>query len=565
MIDCERVLKILKDKKPHRNFDLLEIFGGGFALAARVWDLRKPIGRYRLNIISGPPKKFGKKRISSGDWYYQLAENRIGMLRRAEGRVFHYAKVREKRSESPFAFNVKEHREITPDHIYQGHALDVLRTFPDGCVDTIITSPPYWGLRDYGDDTRVIWDGQKNCEHIFGEKITKHDNLRFRGKNAVVGNNKNQDICSNNKVKTGFCYKCGAWYGQLGLEPTLLRYLRHLLQITAELKRVLKPTGVLFWNHGDSYGGSGCGTNDYKTEASRSIQGIGKNTNLSKTGGITQGFMSKCMVMQNYRLILKMIDEQGWILRNDIKWVKPNHMPSSVKDRFANGYEPVFMLVKNKKYWFDLDAVREPHKDVSIARATRGVSDTHKYSSGAPGQQLHSGINKPRTNWKHQSTEEHEKSLLHPAGKNPGDIWIIPTQPFSEAHFATFPEKLIAPMIKCACPEWICKKCGKARVRITKKSKRDELYTYQKVGIPGESNQRGKRERCGQYQAETIGWTDCGCNAGWRQGIALDPLMGSGTVPKMTRLLHRRYVGIEISKKYIKIENRRLAQGIFDF
>ena len=112
LTDCERVLRILKDKKPHRNFDLLEIFGGGFALAARVWDLRKPIGRYRLNIISGPPKKFGKKRISSGDWYYQLAENRIGMLRRAEGRVFHYAKVREKRSESPFAFNVKGQGEL---------------------------------------------------------------------------------------------------------------------------------------------------------------------------------------------------------------------------------------------------------------------------------------------------------------------------------------------------------------------------------------------------------------------------------------------------------------------
>ncbi len=409
------------------------------------------------------------------------------------------------------------------NHIYQGHALDVLRTFPDECVDTIITSCPYWGLRDYGDETRVKWSD--------------------------------------------------AWYGQLGLEPTLELYLRHLLQITQELKRVLKKTGVLFWNHGDSYGGSGGSGGDYNAGGLREGQ-----TKVGKSGA---GIQPKCLALQNYRLILRMIDDQGWILRNDIKWVKPNHMPSSVKDRFANGYEPVFMLVKNKKYWFDLDAVREPHKLASLERLQRGISDHHKYSAGAPGQTLHSGINRPRLNkrkWSRvpgqdkQNIEKHSgyfrdnKCLVDfEKGKNPGDVWEIATQPFSAAHFATFPEKLVAPMIKCACPEWICKKCGKARVRITKKTKRDEPYTYQKVGIPGESNQRGKRERCGQYQAETIGWTDCKCSAGWKQGICLDPFMGSGTVAKVTRLIHRRYVAIEISKKYIKIKDRRLAQGIFDF
>ena len=107
--DCERVLRILKDKKPHRNFDLLEIFGGGFALAARVWDLRKPIGRYRLNIISGPPKKFGKKRISSGDWYYQLQEGSSGLTRE---KLLQVKKVFDEQNESPFAFNVKGQGEL---------------------------------------------------------------------------------------------------------------------------------------------------------------------------------------------------------------------------------------------------------------------------------------------------------------------------------------------------------------------------------------------------------------------------------------------------------------------
>ena len=175
--------------------------------------------------------------------------------------------------------------------IIHGDTLEELKKLPDDLVDTIITSPPYWGLRNYGVE------------------------------------------------------------GQIGLEKTLEEYIEKLLAITNELKRVLKPTGVMFWNHGDCYSGGKTGrTDDY----------IYKNAQ-QRTGGLqrkpTDGVPSKCLVLQNYRLILKMID-QGWILRNNIIWNKPNHMPSSVKDRFANSFEPVFMLVKNKKYWFDLDAVR---------------------------------------------------------------------------------------------------------------------------------------------------------------------------------------------------------------
>ena len=184
-----------------------------------------------------------------------------------------------------------------------GDALEELKKFPDNSIDTIITSPPYWGLRDYGIE------------------------------------------------------------GQLGLEPTLDLYLEHLLETTAELKRVLKPTGVMFWNHGDCYGGSfqnyGNRTGGQRRKNTRSFNREG---NPKERISPTAYYTAKCLALQNYRLILKMIDNQGWILRNTIIWHKPNHMPSSVKDRFANSYEPIFMLVKNKKYWFDLDAVRLPHK-----------------------------------------------------------------------------------------------------------------------------------------------------------------------------------------------------------
>jgi len=135
------------------------------------------------------------------------------------------------------------------DKIICGDTLEVLRQMPSDSVDCIITSPPYWGLRDYGESTYKIWDGDPDCEHEF----------EFEGRETKLTQLENEFI-----AKSGFCKKCGAWYGQLGLEPTLDMYIDHLLEITKELKRVLKPTGVMFWNHGDCYGGSNSGKNDYR-------------------------------------------------------------------------------------------------------------------------------------------------------------------------------------------------------------------------------------------------------------------------------------------------------------
>jgi site-specific DNA-methyltransferase (adenine-specific) len=129
--------------------------------------------------------------------------------------------------------------------------------------------------------------------------------------------------------------------GQIGLEPTLEIYLEKLLLVTKELKRVLKKTGIMFWNHGDCYGGSGGSGGDYNEGGLREGQ--------PKVGKSGMGVQPKCLALQNFRLVQRMIDEQEWILRNTIIWHKPNHMPSSCHDRFTSSYEPVFMLVKNKK------------------------------------------------------------------------------------------------------------------------------------------------------------------------------------------------------------------------
>ncbi len=165
--------------------------------------------------------------------------------------------------------------------------------------------------------------------------------------------------------------------------------------------------------------------------------------------------------------------------------------------------------------------------------------------------------------------------LVNPKGKNPGDVWKIPTQPFPKAHFATFPEKLIEPMIESSCPEWICKKCGKARVRITKPTeeyaknlgkgyinKQQEEDTKKKEGKIGSASRietyMDNKPVSTTAQYKTIGWTDCKCKSDWRPGVILDPFMGSGTVAVVAKRNRRNWTGIELNTDYIKIAEQRI-------
>src|SRR3990167_2205731 len=181
-----------------------------------------------------------------------------------------------------------------------GDSLEVLKTLPTDSVDCIITSPPYYGLRDYGVD------------------------------------------------------------GQIGLEKSLAEYLDRMLAITAELKRVLKFTGTLWWNHGDSYAGSGMGGGDTGFSKERHRPELLSYKTGKNKRPLNKENPTKSLLLQAHRLAIRMIDEQGWILRNQLIWHKPNCMPSSVKDRFTVDFEPIFFFTKSKKYWF------EPQREPSI-------------------------------------------------------------------------------------------------------------------------------------------------------------------------------------------------------
>lgn len=420
--------------------------------------------------------------------------------------------------------------------LLHGNVMEALKQIPDNSIDCIVTSPPYWGMRIYPQQTNVKWpDG---------------------------------------------------WYGQLGNEPKLDMYIEHLLQITYELKRVLKPTGVMFWVHGNSYAG-----HMGKRSGWSYISNLGDENQKDGTAIEFEPIYDqpdKCLTMQNYRFVLKMVDIQKWILRNVIIWYKPNHLPESCKDRFTSSYEPVFMLVKNRKYYFDLDSVRVPHKESGLRRMQYALpkfgsnpnNPLGKISKGIPsgcipiylyGTAIEEGEEKLLNKKSAGNLPVSEQDTNCLSGKNPGDVWEIPSQSWKEAHshFAGYSEELVRPCIKVGCPVWICKKCGKPRIRITKKTGRIIQIGYGEKGkkLAGESSVAHHGKYADGYKGivvneyKTVGWTDCGCNDEFEPGTVLDPFCGTGTTLKVAIEENRNAIGIEIVDEYIEMIKKRVNWG----
>lgn len=320
--------------------------------------------------------------------------------------------------------------------IHRGNSLDILKQMPDNSVDNVITSPPYWQLRLYQGIPDYIWDGKEDCEHDFSISVESGDFRHRAGHNTTVGNNLNEKIYAkkeewHNKtqrygtVETNFCSKCGAWRGQLGLEPTFNLYLEHLWLLMEEIYRILKPTGTAWINLGDTYGG-GSGVHPSGKTSKIGNDAGGFMGNLPNKGGI-----DKCLLLIPHRFAIGCID-RGWIVRNDIIWAKRNSMPESVIDRFSKKHEFVFFMVKQQKYYFDLEGIRDKHKQVSIQRNNYGRNKDDHMRKLKPGE------------------------FTHKNGKNPGDIsdfWDINTKGSSEKHYASFNFELIEKPIVAGSPE----------------------------------------------------------------------------------------------------------------
>ena len=251
------------------------------------------------------------------------------------------------------------------NQIIVGDALTTLRSLPGASVDTILTSPAYYLLRDY-------------------------------------------------QVE-----------GQLGMEPSVSEWVDHLVAVCDELARVLRPTGSMWLNLGDSY--------------SRHLR---------------FGAPPKSLLLGPERLLVALA-ERGWIIRNKVVWAKPNPMPASVVDRLNTTWEPMFLLVRSPRYYFHLDGIREPHR--SNRPPVKSPSQRVKYDGNkrpdwaGPLAGSNSGLLRARA----------EGRSGHPLGKNPGDVWTVATASFGGQHYATFPAGLIERPIKATCPERVCSSCGR--------------------------------------------------------------------------------------------------------
>jgi site-specific DNA-methyltransferase (adenine-specific) len=348
--------------------------------------------------------------------------------------------------------------------------------------------------------------------------------------------------------------------GQLGLEPTFQEYITKLIEIFNQVKRVLKKTGSCWVNIGDTYNTDAYGGNR---------NGTGKNTKVKprwEVGG--QKFVKpeqrtvpdKCLCLIPQRFQIAMVD-QGWICRNTIIWYKPNCMPSSAKDRFTVDFEYLFFFTKSQKYYFDTQY--EPHE-----------SSEEKYNSSKKKwfTQEQGKYNNETKTWHEFGDSKPFINPQNPLGRIKRCVWKIPTQPFSEAHFAVFPPALVETPLKACCPEYICKKCGKPREKIT-----EPIYHVSRVypkdfdtkGLKyGQNFNRDDNKRDEVYAGrprvashvgdKVLGFKECDCNAGFDGGIVLDPFIGSGTVGLVAMQNARNFIGIELSQAYIDMAMKRL-------
>ncbi len=325
---------------------------------------------------------------------------------------------------------------LTRNSLLVGDALDQLRELPDESADMVLTSPPYFRLRDYG----------------------------------VAG--------------------------QLGAETDVESWVEHLLAVLQETRRVLRVDGTLWLNLGDSY-----------------------STHLR------QGAPRKSLLLGPDRLALRLIKD-GWRLRNRIVWEKTNARPSPMTDRLSTRHELVYLLSRSDSYHFDLHAIRQAHRTPTQPSRSR---------PGASLPEAWRGPNAVGTDG--LSALRAQGRPGHALGKNPGDVWRLPTGGYRGAHFAVFPLRLAERAIRAGCPARRCQRC-------------DAAWRTQLVRSVGATAVRG-----------VLG-PGCGCgqriDSSWRPGLVLDPFMGAGTTAVAAEALGRDWLGIELNPSFARDAETRI-------
>jgi DNA modification methylase len=377
---------------------------------------------------------------------------------------------------------------------------------------------------------------------------------------------------------------------QIGLEDSLNEYISELLNVASELRRVLRGDGSWWLNLGDSFAGS-WGAQSKDDEANHRDRDAYPAKNPARAGNLRR--KSKMLVPHRVAIAL---EDAGWIVRSDAVWAKPNPMPHPVKDRLHEHKEFVFHLTPEPDYWFDLDAIREPHKEKSIHRAKRD-DNRHEHS------QRQSVANEETLN---------PDQFVHQNGKNPGDVFEVAVKPFPDAHFAVYPPELCERPIKASCPPKVCAGCGTPYERVTEQvpmweRDRDDIEReqtlraleiadeeglsvehfeaaravglgnldggdgnpYQRVDEETAELAREASEVLGSYYREVLmsesaatdDWEQqCGCPTDDTQpGVVLDPFAGAGTTCLVAKDLGRRFIGTDLNPEYVAMAQKRVG------
>ncbi len=438
-------------------------------------------------------------------------------------------------------------------HLLNGNALHIPLT--DKSVHMCVTSPPYWGLRDYG---LATWEGgDAGCDHV----TTKKGDTLYLGSDGTLGkNNTSWSGANRNNMPYDVCPKCGAIRHDagLGLESTIDEYVANMVAAFREVWRVLRDDGTVWLNLGDSYAqneirdrnGSYPGVVDRPTRATQNRTGIKGN----------HGLKPKDLCGIPWRVAFA-LQADGWYLRSDIIWSKLNPMPESCTDRPTKAHEYLFLLSKRARYAYDADAVREDLQESSIAR--------DRYKRNGYGGGMLTGM---------MDRENDELVRCNPAGRNRRTVWSIATQPYSGAHFATFPEALVEPCIKAgASGAGCCPECGAQFERVTEKQKPPEwaFNTARQSNDPnhkqsplhrsGKASGSKMQKWLNENPTITTGFSPtCAHSHDATPCLVLDPFAGSGTVGLVARRLGRHFVGVDLSAEYLQLARQRLELDRLD-
>ena len=319
--------------------------------------------------------------------------------------------------------------------IKQGDCLEVLKTLPSESVNCCITSPPYWGLRDYGTGEWI--GGDPNCSHKRDSKQSELTQTGHRNLEGAVGDGIYKDKCK----------RCGAERKdrQIGLELTPSMYVQKIVEVFREVKRILKKDGTLWLNLGDSYATTSGGMEQLR-DMGKDTPSYGKIKYSDGYEGVSQkgkseakkrdGLKHKDLIGIPWRVAIA-LQSDGWYLRQDIIWHKPNPMPESVTDRCTKAHEYIFLMSKNPNYYFDNKAIQEPCT-TQEGRPSAIVRDrVYGYNS------KQAALGRARGG---EETPE-------PSTRNKRSVWSVNVKPYKEAHFATFPKELIEPCVLAGCPK----------------------------------------------------------------------------------------------------------------